>query len=213
MSLVDLRLKVMNVGRHPTQTKDNVKLDIDASISYRVVNPIISHYVLGLNLNRALTELTISSLRDSIGQYTLDHVLIERIAMAERAKEIVMKGIPPGIRVEKVFINEIIIPAQVERDLTSAARQKRLSEANIINSKADVESADLMRQSADLMATKAAMQIRYLEMVQKLGESTYYAMNRGSVGDDGHRDRQEGLQRRQLIVCFIIKKIIIASAV
>lgn len=66
----------MNVGRHPTQTKDNVKLDIDASISYRVVNPIISHYVLGLNLNRALIELTISSLRDSIGQYTLDHVLI-----------------------------------------------------------------------------------------------------------------------------------------
>lgn len=80
--MVDLRLKVMNVGRHPTQTKDNVKLDIDASVSYRVVNPIISHYVLGLNLNRALIELTISSLRDSIGQYTLDHVLIERIALA-----------------------------------------------------------------------------------------------------------------------------------
>lgn len=72
----------MNVGRHTTQTKDNVKLDIDASVSYRVVNPIISHYVLGLNLNRALIELTISSLRDSIGQYTLDHVLIERIALA-----------------------------------------------------------------------------------------------------------------------------------
>lgn len=38
-----------------------------------------------------------------------------------------MKGIPPGIRVENVFIDEIVIPAQVERDLTSAARQKRLS--------------------------------------------------------------------------------------
>jgi erythrocyte band 7 integral membrane protein len=81
-----------------------------------------------------------------------------------------MRGIPPGIKVENVFIDEIIIPTQIERDLTSAARQKRLSEATIINSKADVESADLMRQSAELMSTKAAMQIRYLEMVQKLGQ-------------------------------------------
>lgn len=76
----------MNVGRNPTLTKDNVKLDIDASISYRVVNPIIAHYVLGMNLNRALIELTKSSLRDTIGQYTLDHVLVERIEIVEKAK-------------------------------------------------------------------------------------------------------------------------------
>jgi regulator of protease activity HflC (stomatin/prohibitin superfamily) len=117
----------MNVGRHPTQTKDNVKLDVDASVSFRVINPIISHYVLGSNLNRALQELTISSLRDMVGQYTLDHVLAERQNIAERSREIVAKGIPPGIKVENVFVDEIIIPPQIERDLTSAARQKRLS--------------------------------------------------------------------------------------
>jgi len=44
----------MSAGRHPTMTKDNVKLDVDASVSYRVINPVIAHYVLGLNLNRAL---------------------------------------------------------------------------------------------------------------------------------------------------------------
>jgi len=37
-----------------------------------------------------------------------------------------------------------------------------LSEATIINSKADVEAATLMQQSAELLNTKAAMQIRYL---------------------------------------------------
>ena len=77
--LVDLKLKVMNAGRHPAQTKDNVKVDIDASISYRITNPIIAHYILGFNLNRALIELTVSSLRDIIGQFTLDRVQIERI--------------------------------------------------------------------------------------------------------------------------------------
>lgn len=129
---------MLNVGRHSTQTKDNVKLDVDASVSFRVINPIISHYVLGANLNRALQELTIASLRDMVGQYTLDHVLTERQNLADRSREQVAKSIPSGIKVENVFVDEIIIPAQIERDLTSAARQKRLSEATIINSKADV---------------------------------------------------------------------------
>ena len=80
-----------------------------------------------------------------------------------------IKGIPPGISVENVFIDELIIPQQVEKDLTSAARQKRLSEATIISNKADVESAELMKETAQLLDNKAAMQIRYLEMVQKLG--------------------------------------------
>jgi regulator of protease activity HflC (stomatin/prohibitin superfamily) len=84
--LVDLKLKVMSAGRHPAQTKDNVKVDIDASISYRITNPIIAHYILGFNLNRALIELTVSSLRDIIGQFTLDRVQIERIEIADRAK-------------------------------------------------------------------------------------------------------------------------------
>jgi len=52
--LVDLRLKVYNCGRHQALTKDNVKITIEGGVSYRVINPIISHYVLGINLTRAL---------------------------------------------------------------------------------------------------------------------------------------------------------------
>ena len=142
---VDLRLRVMSVGRHQTMTKDNVKADLDASVSFRITNPVVSQYKLGRNLNRALIELTISSLRDTIGQYTLDSVLVERLTIAERAKVLVTEGIPQGIKVENVFIDEIIIPAEIMKDLTSAARQKRLSEATIIENRADVETADLMR--------------------------------------------------------------------
>ena len=135
----------MNAGRHPTITKDQVKVDIEASLTFRVVNPIITQYILGNNLNRALIELTVASLRDTVGQYNLDQLLIERFLVSSRARELVLRGMPPGIEVQNVFIDEIIIPPQIERDLTSAARQKRLSEATIINSKADVESATLLQ--------------------------------------------------------------------
>lgn len=169
---VDLRLKGMSAGRHPTITKDQVNVNIDASLSYRVINPMISFYVLGVNLNRALIELTVSSLREVIGEYNLEDLLTERYTIAARAKDRVIAGIPPGIKVHNVFIDEIVIPPQTERGLTAAARQKRLSEAIIINNKADVESAALMRESAALLDNKAAMQIRYLEMVKELGESS-----------------------------------------
>jgi regulator of protease activity HflC (stomatin/prohibitin superfamily) len=51
---VDLRLRGLGAGRHPTITKDQVKVDIEASLTFRVTNPVISYYVLGNNLNRAL---------------------------------------------------------------------------------------------------------------------------------------------------------------
>ena len=42
VSTVDLRLRVMSVGRNQTITKDNVKANLDASVSFRVTNPIVS---------------------------------------------------------------------------------------------------------------------------------------------------------------------------
>lgn len=74
-------------------------------------------------------------------------------------------AVPRGVTVENVFIEDIGIPRETILALSAAAKQKRLSEASIITSKADVESAGLLKEAAQLLDTKAAMQIRYLEMV------------------------------------------------
>lgn len=62
----------------------------------------------------------------------------------------------------------MILPAEIMRNLTAAAKQKRLSEAQIITAEAGVETAKLMKESSELLNTKAAMQIRYLEMLQEV---------------------------------------------
>lgn len=104
-----------------------------------------------------------------------------------------MKGLPAGITVTQIFMEDIVIPQETLLSLSSAAKQRRVSEANIINSKADVESASLLKEAADLLDTKAAMQIRYLEMVQELGKSNYAFYFRRSDFDDADRSRKEGL--------------------
>lgn len=49
---MDMKINILNLGQHATITKDGVKLTIDASIAYRITNPIISFYILGIFLFR-----------------------------------------------------------------------------------------------------------------------------------------------------------------
>jgi len=44
---LDMKINILNLGKNVTMTKDNVKLTIDASVAYRVTNPVIAFYVLG----------------------------------------------------------------------------------------------------------------------------------------------------------------------
>jgi hypothetical protein len=47
--------------------------------------------------------------------------------------------------------------------MATAAKNKRIAQSKVISAKADVESAKLMREAADYLDNKAAMQIRFLE--------------------------------------------------
>ena len=53
-------------------------------------------------------------------------------------------------------------------NLSKVSRTKRLVESKIISAKADLESAQLYRQAADLLDIKAAVQIRFLETLEQM---------------------------------------------
>ena len=59
-----------------------------------------------------------------------------------------MQNLPVGISIQNIFMEDIKIPANIENDLSSVAKEKRLAQASIINSKSDVESAALMKETA-----------------------------------------------------------------
>ncbi|KAJ3526541.1 hypothetical protein NMY22_g10122 [Coprinellus aureogranulatus] len=66
---------------------------------------------------------------------------------------------------------DIIFSAEVSASLSSAAQQKRIGESKVIAARAEVDSARLMRQAADILASPAAMQIRQLEALQQMAKS------------------------------------------
>lgn len=67
-----------------------------------------------------------------------------------------------GIFVEQIFIKDMMIDPTLQRDLSMTSKTERLSKAKIISAEADVKSAKLMHEAADILNSKAAMQIRYL---------------------------------------------------
>lgn len=70
-----------------------------------------------------------------------------------------------------ILIKDIIFSPEVSASLSSAAQQKRIGESKVIAARAEVDSAKLMRQAADILASPAAMQIRQLEALQQMAKS------------------------------------------
>ena len=73
--------------------------------------------------------------------------------------------------------------------MSAAATQKRIGESKVIAAQAEVNSAKLMREAADILSSPAAMQIRYLETLQSMashaGVKVIFMPTDGGQGGQG----------------------------
>lgn len=69
---VDMKINILTPGQNACITKDNVKVTVSSSIAYRITNPLKAYYILGGQLNHALSQSTYSSIRNVIGESILD---------------------------------------------------------------------------------------------------------------------------------------------
>ena len=115
-------------------------------------------------MRQALIERAQTTLRHVVGARAVQSVVTEREAIAFEIAEIVGDIADKwGVSIEGILIKDIIFSAEVAASLSSAAQQKRIGESKVIAARAEVDSARLMRQAADILASPAAMQIRQLE--------------------------------------------------
>lgn len=70
------------------------------------------------------------------------------------------------------MIKDFAFSQELQESLSAAAQAKRVGESKIISAKAEVDSARLMREAADILNTPAAMQIRYLDTLNNISKSS-----------------------------------------
>src|SRR5437773_4897168 len=140
---IDLREQVLNFPSQPVITKDNVTIDIDAVIYYRVADPQKATYAVQ-NLPYALETLTRTTLRNIVGEMELDATLGSRDVINRRMREVIEEAsIGWGVDVTRVELQSIEPPRDIQQSMELQMRAERDRRAAVTNAEAGKRAAIL----------------------------------------------------------------------
>ncbi|ODQ63255.1 hypothetical protein NADFUDRAFT_29090 [Nadsonia fulvescens var. elongata DSM 6958] len=169
---VNVTVQVLDNPQQSCMTRDNVSIMLSSVLYYHIVTP--QRALFGIDdVTHALQERTQTTLRHVVGARPLQDIIERREEVAAAITEILEEVATGwGIQVESLLIKDITLSAELQDTLSQAAKSKRLGESKIIMARSEVESAKLMRKAADILESKAAMQIRYLDAMQAMAKTS-----------------------------------------
>jgi regulator of protease activity HflC (stomatin/prohibitin superfamily) len=170
--MVDTRVLAVNIPKQQVITRDNVPVTIDAALFYQVLTP--AEAILMVQDYRSLIALYAqTSLRDVIGQMTLDQLLVEREEIAHAIEQHVEKDTKGwGLNVTGLRIQDIDMPEELKKMMSRQASAEREKRATITKAEGDKEAAVNLAHAARTMAeSPGAMQLRTLQTIDGLGPS------------------------------------------
>jgi regulator of protease activity HflC (stomatin/prohibitin superfamily) len=140
---IDLREQVLNFPSQPVITKDNVTIDIDAVLYYRVADPQKATYSIQ-NLPYALETLTRTTLRNIVGDIELDQTLASRDMINRRMREVIEEAaVSWGVDVTRVELQAIEPPRDIQQSMELQMRAERERRAAVTNAEAGKRAAIL----------------------------------------------------------------------
>ena len=172
MQKIDMRIMTVDVPKQEVMTKDNIPVNINAVVYFKVKNPEnaviqISNYVF------AVIQQSQSALKDVIGTNDLDTILSERKRIGEEIKNIVdMATDKWGIDIEAINVQEIELPEDMKRAMAKQAEAERNRRAMVISAQGEVESAQKMLEAAHTLEKSAVtMQLKTLQTIKDISSS------------------------------------------
>ena len=142
-SRIDLREQVLNFPSQPVITKDNVTIDIDAVLYYRIADPQKATYTVQ-NLPYALETLTKTTLRQIVGEMELDSTLASREMINKRMREVIEEAsIGWGVDVTRVELQAIEPPTDIQQAMELQMRAERERRAAVTTAEAGKRAAIL----------------------------------------------------------------------
>jgi regulator of protease activity HflC (stomatin/prohibitin superfamily) len=168
--MVDTRVLTANFPQQQVITRDNVPVTIDGVLFFRVDNAAEA-IITVQDYRYMITQYAQTSLRDVIGQMTLDQLLTEREEIAKSIAQHVEKDTKGwGLEVTAVRIQDIDMPEELKKMMSRQASAEREKRATITKAEGDKEAAVNLSLAAKTMAASpGAMQLRTLQTIDGLG--------------------------------------------
>jgi regulator of protease activity HflC (stomatin/prohibitin superfamily) len=169
MTKVDIRTKAVEVPYQDAITKDNVSCKINAVLYYHVVDAVRSVIEVE-NVWYAISQLAQTTMRNVVGELTLDELLSERDQASIRIKELVAQHAGNwGIEVQGVELKDISLPEEMQRTIAKQAEAERERRAVIISSEGEVAAAENLRHAAEILSSNpGALHLRTLNSINDI---------------------------------------------
>lgn len=166
---VDVRVKAVDVPDQNAITRDNVSVRVNAVIYYRVSEA--SKAIIEVeDFRYAISQYAQTTMRNIVGEVTLDELLSSRDKIADRIREIVDKETDAwGLQVQNVELKDVSLPPDLERTIGKQAEAEREKRAVIINSEGELAASENIAKAAAMLAqTPGALHLRTLQSVNDM---------------------------------------------
>jgi len=170
----DLREQVVAFQPQAVITNDNVGMQISTVVYYQVVDARASEYEVA-NFHLALEQITQTTLRNVIGNLTLDKTLTSRDEINAKLRTVLDEVTEKwGIRVTRVELKEIIPPRDIQQAMEKQMQAERTRRAAILTAEGNKRSAILQAEGEKESAILRAEGEREAAILRAQGEAEAY---------------------------------------
>lgn len=140
---IDLREQITKIEPQPVITRDNVTMEVDAVIYFVIVDPVRATYEVQ-NLRWGLEQLTLSALRNVIGQLDLDHTLASRDTTNAQLRSALDSATQQwGVKVMRIELKNITPPEEIRLTMEKQMTAERTRRAVVTTAEGEKSSAIL----------------------------------------------------------------------
>src|SRR5437870_5636798 len=182
---VDMREQVITVPPQKLITKDNVTVEVDAVVYYKVIDPVKSQFEVQ-DFGYACTTLAQTNLRNLIGDRTLDETLVARDMINTNLRHVLDEATNGwGVKVTRVEVQKIDPPRDITEAMSRQMKAERDKRANILEAEGvkqsqilqaeGVKQSEILKAEGDAQAriTRATAEAKAIEMVSNAAESFF----------------------------------------
>ncbi len=172
MRKVDMRVVTLIVEPQEVITRDNVTVQVDAVVYFRVINAEDA-IIKVKDYTMATGQVALTTLRSVLGQSDLDELLAHRDRINRLLREIIDQHTEPwGVEVGIVEVKDVVLPQQLQRAMARQAEAEREKRAKIIHAEGELQASRTLAEAGSILASSpVSVDLRYLQtLVEMAGE-------------------------------------------
>lgn len=168
---VSLKEAVVDFPPQPVITKDNVTMQIDTVVFYRIVDPKLYTYGVERPM-MAIENLTATTLRNIIGDMELDATLTSRDTINSQITQVLDEATDAwGIKINRVELKNIMPPKEIQDSMEKQMKAERERREKILQAEGEKKSAILVAEGEKESAILRAEAVRESKIREAEGEA------------------------------------------